>query len=283
MAAHCALHRDTMAAPVNDRVMFVDLSYLVLQRFYATRAWERFNARGERMEEAVLDAHFDTTLQESLHRLCALNNVPVRNVFFAKDCVRGKVWRVSYLESYKATRGRGRLSDGDDQSIERAFARTVDVLIPTWGGGARILELGRAEGDDIIAALARCKHFAAWHKVIVTNDSDMLQLCRADTTVVDVHNKHLVPRLGDLSPSEYLIFKVIRGDRSDNIPPVFRRCCESTAHALAKNPKLLEDELAISDTSRQQYAINNILINFDHVPTLVHDYVGAAVLLWLIG
>jgi 5'-3' exonuclease len=253
-------------------LLLIDLSYLVIHRFYATRAWERHN--GVAVADEVLLHHFDRTFCESLDRLCVSNGIDPVNVVFAKDCPRDKVWRRAVFPPYKASRDRSRLADNDDEAIESAFSRVLDDLIPSWrGGAAHVIAADRAEADDIFAVLSRCDRLRGWDKVIVTGDSDMLQLCDSSTRVVDAYNKRSEIRLGQLSPREFLTVKIIRGDKSDNVPRVFRRCGVSVAERLACNPDMLKRELSTDDAYKRNFALNDMLINLDNVPPSIRDAV----------
>ena len=59
----------------------------------------------------------------------------------------------------------------------------------------------------------------------------------------------------------FLLVKILAGDKSDNIPPVFARCGTATALRLAQNPSQLHERLAASDDAQRQYDRNVLLID----------------------
>lgn len=254
-------------------VLFLDLSYLVIHRFYATRAWARHNARDNArdVEDEVLDRHFDRTFTDSIERLRASNGAD--EVVIAKDCPRDQIWRRAFFPDYKASRGRSRLASNDDEALDAAFARVNDQLLPP---SSLVIEADKAEADDVLAVLARCETYKDRDKVIVTGDTDMLQLIDANTHVVDVYNKNLAAGMLAFDPKQYITTKTIRGDRSDNVPPVFKRISSTVAEGLARDPIMLRRELDADEAAKRRFAMNDMLINLDNVPPSIVDAVEKA-------
>lgn len=95
--------------------------------------------------------------------------------------------------------------------------------------GVDSLELDGYEADDLLGTIAVRAQAEGWEVVIVTGDKDAFQLIRpgisvmtfkkgvSDTLVYD--EAELKARFG-LTPTQFLEYKAMRGDPSDNIPGV---------------------------------------------------------------
>ena len=80
------------------------------------------------------------------------------------------------------------------------------------------------EADDIIASLA-VKYYDGWHKVIVSNDKDFLQLADDETLVYRPCTKKYVNRDDvikehKIHPTNMALARAIMGDASDNLPGI---------------------------------------------------------------
>ena len=85
------------------------------------------------------------------------------------------------------------------------------------------MSLENVEADDIIAWLCHCKEYAAWQKVIVSNDQDFFQLCDDHTIILrpgkneQIINKKTVLEEYDIHPRNFAWARAIVGDKSDNL------------------------------------------------------------------
>ncbi len=95
--------------------------------------------------------------------------------------------------------------------------------------GIPSLEKDGFEADDLLGTLAVRAAEAGWEVVIVTGDRDALQLIRPGISVLSFKKgvsetilfdeQELLKQYG-LSPQQFLEYKAIRGDPSDNIPGI---------------------------------------------------------------
>jgi len=103
-----------------------------------------------------------------------------------------------------------------------------------------------AEGDDVIAVIM--KYFAEDYigSILISSDRDFLQL--DNVREFDLFGKEAVRKLGKdiVSAEDFLLGKILMGDKSDNIPQVFMRCGPATALSLVKNRDELGRKLAES-------------------------------------
>jgi DNA polymerase-1 len=124
------------------------------------------------------------------------------------------------FEAYKAHRGPA------PEGLFEQFGRVHELIDAL---SLQTCEVDGYEADDVLATLARQAVEAGLDVVIVTGDTDALQL-------VDDHVRVLMPRKGmsdtilydstavleryGLAPSQLIDFKALKGDPSDNIPGV---------------------------------------------------------------
>lgn len=95
--------------------------------------------------------------------------------------------------------------------------------------GVDSLELDGYEADDLIGTLALRAEKEGWEVVIVTSDRDALQLVRPGVSVMAfkkgvtetvTYDEEEVKKQYGLTPAQFLEYKIMRGDPSDNIPGI---------------------------------------------------------------
>ncbi len=131
----------------------------------------------------------------------------------------GKTFRHEDYKEYKATRKRA------DQELYDQLPITKEVIsafnIP-------LLEQSGFEADDIIGSLSK-QYEDKVDVVIVTGDMDELQLVSDKTTVFTmrkgfsdtfIYDEKAVHDKYGVTPEEFIVYKALKGDTSDNIPGV---------------------------------------------------------------
>lgn len=131
----------------------------------------------------------------------------------------GKTFRHDDFKDYKATRKKA------DQELYDQLPITKEVIsafnIP-------LLEQSGFEADDIIGSLSK-QYEDKVDVVIVTGDMDELQLVSDKTTVFTmrkgfsdtfIYDKKAVHDKYGVTPEEFIVYKALKGDTSDNIPGV---------------------------------------------------------------
>ena len=107
---------------------------------------------------------------------------------------------------------------------------------------------------------------------IIANDHDYLPLLSERIHIINLKGKRL-QRPYELDGKQYLIFKIITGDKSDNIPKVFARCGKATACKLAKDPDLLQSRLEKEGHASQiRFKQNMQLIDNKKVPFELQEW-----------
>ncbi len=150
--------------------------------------------------------------------LLALRELKPDYVVVAWDAP-GKTFRHNRYNQYKATRKKA------DQELYDQLPITKDVVAAF---NIPLLEQPGFEADDIIGSLST-QYQDRVDVVIVTGDMDELQLVTNATTVFTmrkgfsdtfVYDSQAVIDKYGVSPEEFIVYKALRGDTSDNIPGV---------------------------------------------------------------
>lgn len=138
------------------------------------------------------------------------------NPIIAVDCK--KSWRKETFPYYKANRAKMRKeSDINWAELLQCVNTVKDELIEAFP--YKVLEVDRAEADDIIGVLARKAVAEGEEVMIVSGDKDFVQL-QADTNLVRQWDKRTDTFIGVENPKRFLFEHVLKGDSGDGIPNV---------------------------------------------------------------
>jgi len=127
-----------------------------------------------------------------------------------------RTFRKEKFEEYKAHRP----PTPDDLPMQLNVIRSlVDLL------GVQRVEVPGLEADDLIGSLAHRAADEGWFVDIVTSDRDALQLVTERVNVVSPDGKHrmdpaAVEEKYGVTPSQWVDYRALTGDTSDNIPGV---------------------------------------------------------------
>jgi len=116
-----------------------------------------------------------------------------------------------------------------EKTPEELLGQMSSVKSVLDGLGLRVVEADGVEADDLIGTLARLANDSGLQPVIVTGDADIFQLVdlpaeviytrRGITQVERFDGQTLRERYG-LSAAQFIDYKALKGDASDNIPGV---------------------------------------------------------------
>jgi len=264
--------RKRSVVPETDDLVFIDLSHYVFQRFYAIQRWCKMSGKEFENEDEMLDV-FEARFKSSLSDLKKKLWFAWKNVFIVKDCPRETIWRMQIFPGYKSNRNE---RSGDFNPA--VFIRTYQKILPEMVGnlGVRCVSHPHAEADDVIAVghrLIRTTDATKEKKIIViTNDNDYIQLHDEHTRILNTKLLELHSRYDEEILSVFGLWKAIRGDVSDNIPPIDKKIGDKSALKLAKDPNLLLEK---SDEVRAKLELNKKLIMFENIPDDIRDGVEA--------
>ncbi len=161
------------------------------------------------------------------------------------------VKRLQLLPEYKGTRKHEK--DDGFKRQRRTIVDLVHEMLPLT-----VARHPEHECDDVIAHLAQ-KHDSAGDEVIVVStDTDFLQL--ANTLNNYKQYNPIKKRFVDLPDHDYVAWKALVGDSSDNIVG-FKGIGNKRALGMLSDPQKL-DEFLSSSTNREKWELNKTLISF---------------------
>jgi DNA polymerase-1 len=236
------------------------------------------------MEDPMFVDKYVKMFEKHVLDVCKSNGISCKNggynnVVFVKDCSREQIWRHKFTQGYKATRDdKGKTFNKD------VFVYTYQKVLPELIAKYGFQHIGHRclEADDVIAIITN-KVLDLYHEsnilqpltlTIITNDNDYIQLHNhhvlrngtcVNLVIKNMQDKNICERAG-CSPEVYIEVKKILGDKSDNIPSITSKCGEKTALKLANDKTLLQKLFASTPSAKQQYELNNLLIDFACIP-----------------
>jgi DNA polymerase-1 len=190
------------------RLVLVDGNALIYRAFHALPPLTTKNG------ELVNAVYGFTTLL-----LKAIHDLNPEYVAVAFD-LAGPTFRHTEYKEYKATRAK--TPDELKSQFERVHevVKTLNIPIFTAKG---------FEADDVIGTLSRLGTKQGIETIIVTGDMDTLQLVddavkvytmRKGFTDTVVYDREAIKEKYGLTPEQFVDFKALKGDNSDNIPGV---------------------------------------------------------------
>jgi 5'-3' exonuclease len=253
-----------------DTIMFIDHSYYLFYRYYALYKWYTVHQKKEIDTTDVLgDAYFmekfTDIYKRSIEKLYKKYKVHPSRVCLAVDCERRHIWRNAIYDNYKGDRGIPSHFD------PRVFKHILNEVLPTLSTsmGVSTLSVPQCEADDVIAISV--KHIRRTNPetpiVIITNDKDYLQLYDEKTQIINLQNKNLGESGKYTKGNEYLLTKIIMGDKSDGILPISKKGCGPAAvDKYLSDPNHLQTFLGSNPEIAKRFAENQTLIDFQYIP-----------------
>lgn len=252
--------------PNAQRILLVDLGYLLFYRYHATTKNLAFRGvdTGSLTDDDII-SYYKTHLDEQLKKTMKKYKVDYTSVFFCKDARQATVWRKDLYPDYKATRG---VATDLVRKLKRVMYDTVSQYGTLFG-------VDRLEADDMIYLTAKAilKLKPEVNIYILANDRDYLQMIENDNMhLVDASSKSVK---GSGNCHIDLWIKTLMGDKSDNIPPVCKGVGKKTAEKLAHDNN---ERNAFIDKKGCRDALerNMTLIHFDRIPQQYRDAFNSA-------
>jgi len=259
--------------------ILVDTSYWIFYRYFAIiQWWKHTNPDIELFEEPYktpefLEKFIKTFLEtlegfkkkQKLHKQRSKPATPC-TIIAARDCPRKEIWRNKLYNSYKETR------DKDDSFMGGPFFKHVyqdNNKLLYDAGINHVLKFPNLEGDDIVAITKKYlrNKYPEAQIYIIANDHDYLQLLDENTEIINFQNKNLRENKKVFTESEKnLFYKIVLGDKSDNIMPVFKKCGPKTCEKYYENKELFLKALANDKDAKDKYELNKKIIDFNEIP-----------------
>ena len=266
----------------NDKVfILIDTSYWIFYRFYALLQWWKHThddssdttlvnpyENSEFLEKFVktfLDSIEGFKKKQKLHAQRKKPATPC-TIIAVRDCPRSEIWRNSLYTSYKETRTK------DDSFNGGAFFKHVyqeNNKLLYSAGVDHVLQFPNLEGDDIVAICKKQirQKYSQARIIILANDHDYLQLLDDYTEIINFQNKNLrEAKKVFAEPSKNLFYKIVLGDKSDNIFPIFKKCGPKTCEKYYENRELFLQALQKETGAQEKYELNKKLVDFNEIP-----------------
>jgi 5'-3' exonuclease len=193
------------------------------------------------------------------------------------DCSRKDIWRNSIYSQYKENRYVEAPTDNDATTVADFFKLVYanDNELLKNAGAEYIFRCNNLEGDDVLAITKnyiRDKYPDA-DIYIITGDHDYLQLHDQNTNIINLQFKNLMENKKVFPETDKnLFYKIVLGDKSDCIPPIFKKCGPKTAEKYYLDRKLFDNAI-IKENARENYDRNKTLVDFAEIPNeLVENF-----------
>ena len=193
------------------------------------------------------------------------------DIVFAMDDKLSHSFRKNLYPEYKAHRAlvkrQFQLQPIKDYIVDVIF-KELDV---EHEHGYHLVKVEGAEGDDVIATTIMCLRDNYVGMVLIASDHDFLQI--DGLREFDLFGKEAKRDLGGeiVSAKDYLVGKILMGDRSDNIQQVFLRCGPKTALKWTKDKDALKKTLKEDHSLAARYLLNKKMIDFNSIPQELSD------------
>jgi len=193
------------------------------------------------------------------------------DIVFAMDDKLSHSFRKALYPEYKAHRALVK-RQFQLQPIKDYIADVIFKELDVEGErGYHLVKVDGAEGDDVIATTIlhlRDKYVGV---MLVASDHDFLQI--DGIREFDLFGKEAKRDLGGeiVSAQDYLVGKILMGDRSDNIQQVFTRCGPKTALKWTKDKEALKKTLKEDHSLAARYVLNRKMIDFNCIPQELSD------------
>jgi 5'-3' exonuclease len=274
-------------SPINHTFIFIDGSYYNFHRYFSILNWWKNVYPNEPLtspiDNAIFVDKFRKTFVENImnmpKRLQIDKNIrPI--IIVGQDCKRSNIWRTKFCKNTESFEGdyKGERKNTPENGFMGGplFKLAYDENLFQVAGSKMTLKHPCLEADDCIAISTKyiLKNFPGSHIYIMTSDKDYLQLACDQVELFNLSYKKLTEQKSSTGNCEKDLFcKIIMGDPSDNIKPVFKKCGFKTAIKCFYDKQYFEDRLK-KENAYDLYNFNKKLIDFNEIPNdLVEEFI----------
>ena len=254
---------------MSDNYLIIDASYFIFYRVYALTTWWRNSHDGEVLEEPFNNEEFinkyKSTMKTKIQEIKKKLNIQDAQIMIGKDCPRNNIWRNEYIEKYKGNRK-------CDNIVGQFFKLTYEENLFENSGVQKILFHPNLEADDCIALATNIilQNNNNAQIYIITSDTDYLQLINENIHIYNMKLKKIDEKKSYKNPEKDLFCKIILGDKSDNIPGLFKKCGNKTAEKYYENKELFKKKLEDKEIE-DRFKLNELLISFKNIPEKLQE------------
>ena len=194
------------------------------------------------------------------------------DILFVLDDSVDKSFRKKLYPAYKSQRKLVKKA----YDVQKVKNYVTDILFKEFRleeeNNWRLIRVDGAEGDDIAAIAVKDLEGYSW-KVLIASDRDFLQL--GGIRQFDMTGKEILPIIKDteekVSNADYLLHKILMGDKSDFIPSCFERYGEKRCWKLVKDRETLRTMLNENESAAKRFLLNRSLIDMNAIPSELKD------------
>lgn len=199
------------------------------------------------------------------------------DVVFACDDSLSRNFRLDLYPQYKANRllvkRQYRLGPIKDY-VQNVIYKELEL---EEQHGYKFVSVEGAEGDDVIATILTRFSGRYAGSVLIASDHDFLQI--DGVREFDLFGKEAKRELGgeEVGADDFLLGKILMGDKSDNIKQVFFKCGPKTALRLTKDKPALRNMLKEDQECARRFLLNKRIISFKEIPGDLSDRIEKVV------
>ena len=244
--------------------ILIDGSYFIFYRYYALKSWWKLShPDDEEIDENEFMEKFEKTFINKLSEIPKKLRIKNYKMMVAKDCRRSDIWRNQLIGNYKGNR-----INEDSTMIGNCFKIAYDKLFQQ-GGCELQLYHPKLEADDCNALTTQLLlHNDLTANIwIVANDMDYLQLASEQVNIINLKYKDITLAKHCTKNAKCDLFcKIVMGDKSDNIPSIFKKCGVKTALKYYNDQALFSEKLTKEPGAKELFERNKQIIDFDCIP-----------------
>jgi len=249
----------------SDFVILIDMSYFIFYRYFALIHWWKLAKPEEELVDPSTNKDFRNKFIKTFYE--KINEIPKKlklknyTIIAAKDTQRNLIWRKELFKQYKEQR----ILDDEFMGgpfFEIAYNKLIISDI------CPILSLDRLEADDCIALYSKSirEKYPDKKIIIIANDMDYLQIADESISIINLKYKNLQDSKNSTKNKDCDLFcKIVLGDKSDNIPGIFKKCGPKTALKYFEDKELFEKALQ-KENAYEQFEFNKKIISFNEIP-----------------
>ena len=250
--------------------LLIDGSYFVFYRVFALLIWWK-NAKPEKKIDSPIENEefvekFKSTFKSKIEEIKKKLKLKDVQIIVGKDCPQKEIWRMKLHDKYKAGRNEEK---NKEANIGNFFQLVYKEKLFQQAGVDKIVSQSELEADDCLALTAKYLYskYDDANIYIITSDHDYIQLSKDRIHLYNLKYKSLLESKSySGTPERDLFYKIILGDKSDNIKPVFNKCGKKTVEKCYDDPEFFKNKL-IKEEKQEIFKLNETLIDFNNIPS----------------
>jgi 5'-3' exonuclease len=249
------------------KFLIIDGSYYNFFRYYAIVQWFKLAKSDQELgipiENAEFVDKFRSTFVEKIAEFQKKLKWQTCVKIVTKDCPRKDIWRNDIFNKYKQSR------DKDTGFMGGPLFKLAYKELYDAAGINAIVSYPRLEADDCAALTAKriIETVPNAEIVIITSDMDYLQLASDKIKLINLKYQDLSKSKNATgNPLLDKFCKIVCGDKSDDIPGIFKKCGMKTAIKMYNDKSLFEKKLEDEEGSKEKFILNQKLVDFDFIP-----------------